>query len=658
MRTRLPHSLKAKLALGGGLAVCALIVALTSWAVFAMQEDVRRSALDAQHALVQQVASNLDREIAERERAVGLVAATFSLGDELPDEFEIGADLLRNPLLTEHFHVLFVADRQGRIVFDTPHLAGRRGNSVANRPYFRQVAESGKPVISDPFLGQTTQQPMLVFAAPVRSRDGRFVGMVGGGVFLGRDSFLSAPMRAGVSRAGRFMLVSKGAAPSFVAHPQAGRVLTAASNERWMAQAIQFVEGSHEGVDENGESALLAYRTLQAVPWQLVSVYPAAEAYASLRSRQAQLWLVATAVGLACALALWLVTRRLLAPVDQLRATMQRAVENGSAVPVVEAGSSELQALASAYNRLQQRRAESERALLERTRILRDVTDNVPALIAFFDAQECCQFANAHASTVHGIAREEITRHTLRSMLGEAAYDAHRMHIERVLSGHRMSFEGHWTLDGRTIDHHTTMLPQFDTEGAVTGFYVMSSDVTKMKQVQRELETLARFDALTGLPNRRHFMEKLAEALARARRSGLGVALLFLDIDHFKTINDSRGHAAGDAVLREFALRLERCVREVDTVARQGGDEFVVLLEGQHGPDESQFAARKILAQMARPFVVDGRTLSVGTSVGVAFDARCTGAPAELLDAADGALYTAKRDGRNTFRLATAAGLQ
>jgi diguanylate cyclase (GGDEF)-like protein/PAS domain S-box-containing protein len=167
----------------------------------------------------------------------------------------------------------------------------------------------------------------------------------------------------------------------------------------------------------------------------------------------------------------------------------------------------------------------------------------------------------------------------------------------------------------------------------------------------RELEWLSRVDPLTDLPNRRQFEERLGLALKRLNRGNAQVALLCLDIDRFKAINDAHGHAAGDAVLHAFGQRLCSSVRETDLVVRLGGDEFVILLEDvpTHGAEE---VARKVVASMAAPIRVGGVEIEVSTSIGVA----CTGKPtdaATLIAQADAALYAAKDAGRNRYHVAT-----
>ena len=204
-------------------------------------------------------------------------------------------------------------------------------------------------------------------------------------------------------------------------------------------------------------------------------------------------------------------------------------------------------------------------------------------------------------------------------------------------------------------------LPSVDDEGAMDIIY--SGRDASLRVVaerallasQRELETLARVDSLTGLPNRRQFDERLALAVARSQRPGLPVALLYLDIDHFKRINDSHGHGVGDQVLRTFAERLAGCIRAGDLAARLGGDEFVVLVEDALLPQAAETIARKLIALMDADIVVDGIRVRATTSIGIAYCRFRTNAE-ELMAAADAALYSAKKAGRNTWHLVDVEG--
>ena len=204
--------------------------------------------------------------------------------------------------------------------------------------------------------------------------------------------------------------------------------------------------------------------------------------------------------------------------------------------------------------------------------------------------------------------------------------------------------EYRWLLDEGT--------PRFDTQGNFLGYIGHCLDITHQRQADAEIRRLAYYDALTGLPNRRLFMDRLNQALAGARRSGHVGALMFIDLDQFKRINDARGHDVGDAVLRQVGGRLTRFLRDEDTVARLGGDEFVVLLANlATKPDAAarlaMGVAEKIRGVMELPFQVEGVDYHLGASIGITIFPKAGETEDDLLREADTAMYRAKDAGRN-----------
>jgi diguanylate cyclase (GGDEF)-like protein len=176
-------------------------------------------------------------------------------------------------------------------------------------------------------------------------------------------------------------------------------------------------------------------------------------------------------------------------------------------------------------------------------------------------------------------------------------------------------------------------------------------DIGRMKHAQSELERLAHHDGLTNLPNRQLFVSRLGHAMELARRrAGLG-AVLFIDLDHFKQVNDTLGHKAGDDLLQAVASRIKGRLRESDTFARLGGDEFVILLEDIASPDAAATLAQDVIRQTAIPFALPcGAHAHIGASVGIALFPQDGSGAANLIERADQALYEAKRGGRGDYR--------
>ncbi|MDD2834018.1 MAG: EAL domain-containing protein [Methylotenera sp.] len=194
-----------------------------------------------------------------------------------------------------------------------------------------------------------------------------------------------------------------------------------------------------------------------------------------------------------------------------------------------------------------------------------------------------------------------------------------------------------------------------DTAGALTNYVATLSDITKVKAAAQEIENLAFYDALTGLPNRRLLIDRLTQALSQTVRIGKSGALLFLDLDHFKTLNDSLGHSFGDLLLQQVAERLSSAVREGDTVARLGGDEFVVMLENLNASHKEAAAqvesvALKILHALDQPYQIEAHEHHSTASIGATLFNNHVAGIDELLKQADIAMYQAKKAGRNTLR--------
>jgi len=283
-------------------------------------------------------------------------------------------------------------------------------------------------------------------------------------------------------------------------------------------------------------------------------------------------------------------------------------------------------------------------------RRLRDITDNLPLLIAYIDKDQRMLFCNATWREWLGIDPASVVGRLLSEVIGPNLYEQRREQLQRALAGERLTFEVESLALGVNRYLHTEFIPDVQPDGAVAGVYALSTDVTSSKRVELKLSQLAYVDPLTGLPNRRRFDEKLEEALARSKRDRRPMALMFLDVDHFKQINDAHGHGTGDAVLNEFARRLQRCVRITDTVARLAGDEFVIILEGLQSDEDAGLVAQKIGAELKPSFQFGGLTLSsITSSIGIAVFAGGHAAAADVVARADEALYQAKRAGRDTF---------
>lgn len=421
-----------------------------------------------------------------------------------------------------------------------------------------------------------------------------------------------------------------------------------------------------------------------------------------------------------------------------------------------------------------QRADQATAALQESERFLRTITDAVPGLVAYWDQDLRCRFANSGHASRYGRRADELLGQHMANVAEPSLFAQQQAHVQAALAGQPQSFEtvmeGH---DGRQIHHLNHYMPDLAKDGHVQGFFVLAVDITELKEAQADLQLahsavdntaegiavtdadgvmlsvnpaltnitgyaaaelrgkrlssllrdpedkalhtsieialassathrgevwvrrkdgepfpawktvtriparagvaerrvavihditerqrdderlrhLAFHDPLTDLPNRALLLDRLNQLLVRAEREGRALALLYLDLDGFKGVNDSLGHSAGDELLREAARRLLQLVRRSDTVARLGGDEFVILMDNPSHLSEVEQVAQRVVDALASPFDLKGAPANISASVGITLTSGMNVDGEHLLHQADQALYAAKQAGKNTYRL-------
>ncbi len=269
--------------------------------------------------------------------------------------------------------------------------------------------------------------------------------------------------------------------------------------------------------------------------------------------------------------------------------------------------------------------------------------------------------ADDHSIVYVNPAFERITGYTAAEVIGQEGRflvrdDLAQPELEHIRTALREKSEGQATLrnyrkDGTLFWNELHLAPVRDLAGqATTHFVSVINDVSDRIRYQHALEYQANHDSLTGLANRNLLNDRIEQAIAGAKRSGLDMGVMLLDLDHFKLVNDASGHSAGDILLKEVAHRLKSCVRETDTVARLGGDEFVIILPNLPQPDDVDQIAEKILSALSRPVEVAGRDIFVTASIGVSMYPRDGDHGEILLRYADMAMYGVKENGRNSVR--------
>jgi diguanylate cyclase (GGDEF)-like protein/PAS domain S-box-containing protein len=282
--------------------------------------------------------------------------------------------------------------------------------------------------------------------------------------------------------------------------------------------------------------------------------------------------------------------------------------------------------------------------------------ERTPLAVLEWDRELRITAWNPAAEVIFGYPSYDALGKQLPALLGSQAERANAESMCRELldsgEGNKTTLTN-LTRGGRTIHCEWYNTPMVDSTGRVTGFASLVHDVTERLNTERTIHYMAHHDALTGLPNRRLMQDRLNQAIMSARRKQRHVAVLFLDLDRFKVVNDTLGHDTGDFILKDVARRLSSCVREGDTVSREGGDEFVMILPDLERPEHARVVADKIVKELERPVEIGGHEIHVTPSIGISHYPNDATDVHQLLKHADNAMYQAKDAGRNTIRFFT-----
>jgi len=299
-------------------------------------------------------------------------------------------------------------------------------------------------------------------------------------------------------------------------------------------------------------------------------------------------------------------------------------------------------------------RSHSDRSLKQNEQMLSDILENVSAHIYMKDTQGRYLFANKLLRERFAAPLDEIVGYDDSKFFDAGSAATMREEELRVLSeGEPLEKEETLTnmLTGVTQVFLTVRIPLRREDGKVYALCGISADITERKDIEEHMQRMAQYDNLTHLPNRALFDDRLKIALAAAQRNGARLALMFIDLDKFKPVNDTYGHGVGDLLLQEVAQRIQECLRESDTAARVGGDEFVVLLPAVDTEQDARVVGAKILDALNQPFLLAGHKLKIGGSIGVAIFPEHGAEERHLVKSADTAMYHAKKNGRNNVKI-------
>ena len=636
-------SLKARLALITTAFAAVLGTGIVLASLYYAHDDLRAALQDQQDSIVKLASDQLDTAMEDRVTLLSHVAPQLA-GELGRPGAELRRLLERRIPVPGTFNSFMVADAQGRILAHDGVPV-----NVGDRDYFREAARTLEPVITPPIRARVNGATGVLVAVPIVSPQGEFVGLLGGWLDLSSANFLVEITHNRLGTTGFYCLVSAGRMPVYVRHPDPGmtaqpaRALGDTCGVYDRSSAIEFLSPSRP---------LISRYLMESTGWELVAVLPAREAFAPLHAMQARfLGLALLALGVV-ALLIWLTLRHLLAPLTRLHQVVRDSARDLAAyerLPALQ--NDEIGDLARAFGQLMQDVRERREQLDLSERQLRAVTDTLPALLAFVGPDERYVFNNLAYERTFGIPVQTLRGMTVREVIGETRYARVRPFLQNALSGTSVTFEVEES-DPEYRCMETNFRPEWSADRSqVMGVHVHVQDVTQRKLETMRLSRISRLDHLTQLLNRGAFESLLQAAMARSREDGRLMALLYLDMDRFKAVNDFHGHITGDLLLQAFGRRLLRCVRERDTVARLGGDEFAVVLEDIGAAANARRIAQAIVHSVGRRFFIDGVFADVDVSIGVALYQGAPMPDQELMRQADTLLYRAKAAGRGRFEM-------
>jgi diguanylate cyclase (GGDEF)-like protein/PAS domain S-box-containing protein len=651
MRSKLKQVLQerfSRLGIRGRLVLLVLALGLPFLgyvAISAIQQVAheRQVAKERSLAIARVVAARLDDYVGDINQVLGTLSAVVPTAHAATASNDA---LLRGlgPNLPSHVNNLAVWDMAGENVGSLDPTVRIHPFSIADRQYFRAALEGAAPAIEAPIVSRSNSQRIATFARPVK-HNGNVVGVVTSSLRLAELPAVLDP---------RSMLPPESVITVF---DQRGVILGRSIDaERWIGQsvssqpgimnAIKKGEGTAEsGTGFDGVARLGGFTTARAVPWFVYVGVPVDAALAPLRAQLTENLLLAAAALLLGLVVAALIGESIAQPLRRLAGDASILAEGNLDHRSAISHGGEIGALATSLNAMTEALRERAREQVQSQERLRMIADNIPAFVSYIDREHRYRFVNASYQDIFGLKPEELIGKTLLEVWGEKLYKNIKPKIDEALAGLPVHFEPLYDSPKGRRSLKITYFPDYgDGTGDVRGVYAMGLDVTTNKALEAKLARMAQYDQLTGLPNRYLLHDRLAQACARSAREGIQLAVFYLDLNEFKRVNDTLGHDTGDEILKEFAQRLTGALRASDTVARIGGDEFVVLMEGFHSYRHLELLAKKIITLAERPFTFGGESFVMSTSVGGA-----TFPPAktweELLKTADAAMYEAKSSG-------------
>ncbi|MGR9053969.1 MAG: bifunctional diguanylate cyclase/phosphodiesterase, partial [Gammaproteobacteria bacterium] len=650
----------------GGIGL-AMTLSLSYWVGSLSVEQVKQDKGTLMQELAAQMSREMDKGIFDRRREIGIVASLRLLRDASVEKQQKRALLESLQASYRHYAWIGFTDREGTIQVGTQGLL--EGKNVKARNWF--INGSKAPSVGDVhdafLLAKILPKPvhdflplrLLDVSAPIKDDDGRLVGVLCGHLswdwaFEVRNSLLE-PLKATNDVD---VLIFNRTDGLLLGTPQLAQL-----KPEFELPSLNNADASRQGYLEedwpDGHRYLTGYYHSQGfadypgLDWSVLVRQPAARAYAPALALQQRTFASTALFSFAFLTSLWFISNRLVRPMRMIAVNADK-IRGGTLsirdIPVFE-GRDETAVMSHSLARLVTTLDLKNQELKLAAQVFNSSTEG----IVITDADDIILTINRAYSDITGYSVDEVLgkKPSILSS-GVHPHEFYRDMWDKILK------TGHWTgevlnrrKNGEFYPEWLTITTVYDDAGTVTHYVGIFNDITERKAAEEKIRFLAHHDSLTSLPNRLVFEDRLAEALKRAKNTRTMVAVLFADLNRFKNINDSLGHPIGDIVLQQIASRLITCIGKKDTVARFGGDEFIVIMPDLKDAEQAGAMAQRVVDHILPTLYVDDYQLHVSVSIGISLYPHDGDTPTTLVKNADTAMYHAKEFENHAYRFFT-----
>lgn len=538
---------------------------------------------------------------------------------------------------------------QGDLVCSALPNSGSKPPNLAKTAWFQAFKESQRFTIGKPYFGPVTGKWVAILSEPIRNARHE---MIGGVQFSLNLASLDPNIPAQLLPADSYYGFISEDGTLIWRNRDPNRAVGTRPDSDAARRIVQMRNGEFESLSSDGVTRFFSVEQMPETGWIAFVGVPVSAVYAEAKERSvatASVVLVIIVVMLGLAI---VISRRIAAPVAELEKVAHAVRRGDLSVRAAQSGPKDIAVVAREFNAMIENQQHSDAKL----RIAATAFESREGMM-ITDANYVILQANHAITEITGYPAEELIGRTPRILRSFRHSDEFYEQMWDCIKG-----IGKWQGEVLSRRKNGEIYPKWLTitavkaeDGRITHYVTAETDITARKAAEDKIALLAFYDPLTELPNRRLLLDRLQQAQASSARSGRNGALLFIDLDNFKTLNDTLGHDQGDLLLQQVAQRLSFCVREGDTVARLGGDEFVVMLESlsEHAAEaatQAEALGEKILATLNQPFKLDSHETHSTPSIGITLFSGHQTSIEDLLKQADLAMYQSKTAGRNTLR--------